>query len=95
MHVDVDDLGVDLLSIDGNKCYAPNGMGALYIRRSTLIDPVVVGAGRAHGIRPGTENVASAVGRDAACAPAAANMLVEAEPICEHRDPRGRYCQRS
>jgi cysteine desulfurase len=84
--VDVDDLGVDLLSIAGHKCYAPKGIGALYIRRGTPIDPVVVGAGQEHGIRPGTENVASAVGLGAACALAAANLVAEAERIGDLRD---------
>jgi cysteine desulfurase len=84
--VDVDDLGVDLLSIAGHKCYAPKGIGALYIRRGTLIDPVLVGAGQEHGIRPGTENVASVVGLGAACALAAANLVAEVERIGDLRD---------
>jgi cysteine desulfurase len=84
--VDVDDLGVDLLSIAGHKCYAPKGIGALYIRRGTPIDPVVVGAGQEHGIRPGTENVASVVGLGTACALAAADLVAEAERIGDLRD---------
>ncbi|TPG16822.1 aminotransferase class V-fold PLP-dependent enzyme [Pedococcus bigeumensis] len=56
-------------------------MGALYIRRGTPIDPVVAGAGQEHGIRPGTENVASVVGLGAACALAAANLGADAERI--------------
>ena len=84
--VDVDDLGVDLLSIAGHKCYAPKGIGALYIRRGIPIDPVVVGAGQEHGIRPGTENVASIVGLGAACALAAVNLVAEAERVGDLRD---------
>jgi len=84
--VDVDDLGVDLLSIAGHKCYAPKGIGALYIRRGTLINPVVVGAGQEHAIRPGTENVASVVGLGAACALAAVNLAAQAERIGNLRD---------
>ena len=79
--VDVDDLGVDLLSIAGHKCYAPKGIGALYIRRGTPIAPVVVGASQEHGIRPGTENVASVVGLGAACALAAVNLVAEVARI--------------
>ena len=60
--VTVDDLGVDLLSIAGHKLYAPKGVGALYVRRGTVIRPVLVGAGQERGLRPGTENVAGIVG---------------------------------
>jgi cysteine desulfurase len=59
--VRVDALGVDLLSIAGHKLYAPKGVGALYVRRGTPILPLVVGAAQEHGLRPGTENVASIV----------------------------------
>ena len=76
--VDVDDLGVDLLSIAGHKLYAPKGIGALYIRRGTPLTPLLVGAGQEHGRRPGTENVASIVGLGAACALAA--DLLPSEP---------------
>lgn len=76
--VDVDDLAVDLLSIAGHKLYAPKGVGALYVRRGTLLAPLLVGAGQEHGRRPGTENVAGIVGLGAACALAA--RLQETEP---------------
>lgn len=76
--VDVNDLGVDLLSIAGHKLYAPKGIGALYIRRGTPLTPLLVGAGQEHGRRPGTENVASIVGLGAACALAA--VLLPSEP---------------
>jgi cysteine desulfurase len=66
--VNVDDLGVDLLSVAGHKLYAPKGVGALYIRRGTRIAPFTLGAGHERGLRPGTENVASIVGLGVACA---------------------------
>ncbi len=62
MPVDVDDLGVDLLTIAGHKFYAPKGVGALYVRRGTPILPVIVGADHEQGLRPGTENVPAIVG---------------------------------
>ena len=65
--VDVDALGVDLLSIAGHKLYAPKGIGALYIRRGVKLPLLLVGAGQEHGRRPGTENVAYAVGLGEAC----------------------------
>lgn len=62
IRVAVEDLGVDLLSIAGHKLYAPKGVGALYVRRGTSIEPLLVGAGQERGLRPGTENVAGIVG---------------------------------
>lgn len=65
--VRVDELGVDLLTIAGHKLGAPKGVGALYVRTGTRISPVLRGAGHEHGVRPGTENVASIVGLGVAC----------------------------
>jgi cysteine desulfurase len=63
----VDDLGVDLLSVAGHKLYAPKGVGALYVRRGTRLEPFVHGAGHEQGRRAGTENVLLDVGLGAAC----------------------------
>jgi cysteine desulfurase len=63
----VGELGVDLLSVAGHKLYAPKGIGALFIRRGTRIQPFVHGAGHERGRRAGTENVLLAVGLGAAC----------------------------
>jgi cysteine desulfurase len=63
----VAELGVDLLTIAGHKLYAPQGVGALYVRRGIELAPVLVGAGHERGLRPGTENVAGLVGLGAAC----------------------------
>ena len=65
--VNVDELGVDLLAIAAHKLYAPKGIGALYVRAGTPLDPVVHGAGQEAGRRAGTENVAYMVGLGAAC----------------------------
>lgn len=67
VRVDVGELDVDLLSVAGHKLYAPKGVGALYVRRGTPLQPLVLGAGHERGLRPGTENVASIVGLGAAC----------------------------
>ena len=64
--VNVDELGVDLLTIAGHKLYAPKGVGALYVRRGTPITSISFGATQERGLRPGTENVALAVGLGAA-----------------------------
>jgi len=63
----VDDLGVDLLSIAGHKLYAPKGIGALYVRKGTPIEPLIHGAGHESGRRAGTENVLFMVGLGKAC----------------------------
>jgi cysteine desulfurase len=63
----VDNLGVDLLSVAGHKVYAPKGVGALYIREGTPIEPLIHGAGHESGRRAGTENVLLVVGFGKAC----------------------------
>jgi cysteine desulfurase len=60
--VNVDDLGVDLLSVAGHKLYAPKGVGALYVRSGVALEPILHGAGQEGGRRPGTENLLLAVG---------------------------------
>jgi cysteine desulfurase len=65
--VSVRELGVDLLSVAGHKLYAPKGVGALFVRRGTVLRPLLLGAGHESGLRPGTENVASIVGLGTAC----------------------------
>jgi cysteine desulfurase len=74
--VNVDELGVDLLSMAGHKMYAPVGVGALYVRSGTPIEPLLAGAGHERGLRPGTENTAGIVGLGAACV-LAGHMLGE------------------
>ncbi len=58
----VNELGVDLLTIAGHKLYAPKGVGALYIRRGTKLERLIHGAGHEQGRRAGTENVPEIVG---------------------------------
>jgi cysteine desulfurase len=66
--LDVDELGVDLLTVTGHKFQAPKGIGALYVRPRTRLDALIHGAGHEHGLRAGTENVPYIVGLGAACA---------------------------
>lgn len=65
---DVNTLGVDLLTIAGHKVYAPKGVGALYVRRGTPLEPLIHGAGHEGGRRAGTESALLAVGLGTACA---------------------------
>jgi cysteine desulfurase len=60
--LDVNHLGVDLLSLSAHKIYGPKGMGALYVRRGTSLLPLMGGGAQEREKRPGTENVAAAVG---------------------------------
>lgn len=55
--VDVDALGVDLLSLSGHKLHAPKGIGALYVRRGTPLLSMQTGGGQEFGLRSGTENL--------------------------------------
>lgn len=84
--VRVDELQVDLLSIAGHKLYAPKGVGALYVRRETPIEPVLLGAGHERGLRPGTENVPYIVGLGRACEIATQDIESEESHICTYRD---------
>lgn len=73
--VNVDDLGVDLLTIVGHKMYAPKGIAALYIRNGIHLRPIVGGGGQEHGLRAGTENVAFALGFGKAAELAAQSLM--------------------
>lgn len=64
--VDVNELNVDLLALSPHKFYGPKGVGVLYIREGTPYLPTLTGGGHERGRRPGTVNVAGAVGTMAA-----------------------------
>lgn len=65
--VNVNDLKVDMLTIAGHKLYAPKGIGALFIKEGTQLEPLIHGAGHEFGLRAGTENILLAVGLGKAC----------------------------
>ncbi|MFC1866971.1 cysteine desulfurase family protein [Thermodesulfobacteriota bacterium] len=65
--VDVNELGVDLLSVAGHKLYGPKGVGALFIRDDLSVNSLIHGAGQEMGKRAGTESVILAVGLGSAC----------------------------
>jgi len=84
--VNVDALGVDLLTLAGHKFYAPKGVGALYVRRGTPIMPIQFGAEQEYGLRPGTENVSQMVGLGAAARLARERLPAATEKLRSLRD---------
>jgi cysteine desulfurase len=86
---DVDELGVDLLTVSSHKVCGPKGIGALYLRRSTpplKLTPVIHGGGHENGLRSGTPNVPGAVGLARALEIAVGEVAEDAARMAELRD---------
>lgn len=62
LDLDIKNLGVDLLTLNGSKIYGPKGIGILYISQNLTIKPLLYGGGQEKGLRPGTENVPAIIG---------------------------------
>jgi len=84
--VDVNNLGVDLLALSAHKLYGPKGVGALYVRRGTILRPILHGGHHERDRRPGTENVAGAVGLGAAAECACLHITEEYSRVAALRD---------
>ena len=74
MPIDVNQLGIDLMSISSHKLYGPKGIGALFVRSGLKISPFILGGGQEHGFRSGTESVPNIVGFGTACELAQKNI---------------------
>ncbi len=84
--VDVDDLNVDLVALSSHKFYGPKGVGVLYVREGTPYVPMLTGGGHERGRRPGTVNVAGAVGTEAAIKYVAREREAQAARLTGLRD---------
>ena len=84
--VNVEELNVDMLSLSAHKVYGPKGIGALYVKKGVILEPIVHGGGHERGLRPGTENVSGIVGLGKACELAEKNLLDNAKYITNLRD---------
>jgi cysteine desulfurase len=84
--IDVNVLGVDLLSISGHKFYAPKGAGALYVRGGTRLRQLLFGGHHQRGFRPGTENVPGIVGLGKAALLARQSSAEDAARVSALRD---------
>lgn len=62
INVDVEALGIDMLSLSGHKMYAPKGSGALYVRSGITLESLMHGGCQENGLRPGSENTPAIVG---------------------------------
>ncbi len=62
LDLNVQNLGVDLMTINAGKIYGPKGVGLLYVKAGTKIEPIIFGGGQERGLRSGTENVAGIIG---------------------------------
>ncbi|MCH7596732.1 MAG: IscS subfamily cysteine desulfurase [Planctomycetes bacterium] len=87
--IDVNEMGIDLLSLSAHKVYGPKGVGALYVRRKkprVRLQPILHGGGHERGIRSGTLNVPGIVGCGAAAEIALAEMQTESVRTAQLRD---------
>ena len=80
--IDVAELGVDMLSLSAHKFHGPKGVGALYVKRGTRVQPMIHGGGHERRLRSGTENVPGIIGMGVAMT-LATSLLAEVRPRLE------------
>lgn len=84
--INLKEIPVDLLALSGHKLHAPKGIGAIYIRKGTRIEPLIHGGHQENGRRAGTENVPYIVGLGVACELAKKHMVEENTRVRQLRD---------
>lgn len=86
LDLNVQKLGVDLMTVNGSKIYGPKGTGCLYVRRGIRVEPLVYGGGQEQRLRSGTENVAGIIGFATALEIANAQREAEGQRLAALRD---------
>ena len=84
--INVQEENIDLMSISSNDLYGPRGMGALYVKTGTRIEPIIQGGGQERGLRSGTENIAAMVGMGKAAEIVSSEMKTEPQRLLQLRD---------
>jgi cysteine desulfurase len=84
--LELEDVNVDLMALSAHKFYGPKGVGVLYVRRDTSLEPALTGGGHERGRRPGTVNVVGAVGFATALRLAEDGRRAESARLCRLRD---------
>ena len=79
-------LGVDMMTLNAGKCYGPKQVGLLWVRGGIILDPLMRGGNQERSLRPGTENVAGAVGFATALTIASEERKVESHRLGTLRD---------
>lgn len=77
---------IDMLTISSNDIYGPSGVGILYLRKGTRVNPVIIGGGQEYGLRSGTENVPGIIGMARAAEIMKIEMTTEAERLLKFRN---------
>jgi cysteine desulfurase len=86
LDINIKKLGVDLMTLSAHKLYGPKGIGGLYVRRGTKMEPVIYGGGQQGSLRSGTENVPGIVGFAKALGLCKINKKTQALKIKKLRD---------
>lgn len=84
--INVKEENIDLVSLSSNDMNGPKGVGALYVKKGTKIQPIIQGGGQENGIRSGTENIPGIVGMGKAAEIALKNMASETKHLTQLRD---------
>jgi cysteine desulfurase len=86
LDVNVQRLGIDMMTLNGSKIYGPKGVGILYVKSGVKLEPIIHGGGQENGLRSGTENVPGIIGFAKALELAQAERDVESKRLAELRN---------